>query len=120
MSKSKQFKEGKDYHILSPKEGDNLWICEVATGKYKGICIRFDTLSFNDEEESIGFNFSIMTPKVVTEKDEFNVDNEEIQQVAANILNDVIDKALDEGYTKPKETGKEIGNSENDNKEYTN
>jgi len=99
-------KEGVDYELFVPDNEQDYWGCRILTGEFNETVIRFGAVALNEVEGALTFNFYVLE----SPDPEATIDNKDLQIVAHDILQSVLDTALEEGYAEltDRETGKQI------------
>lgn len=87
-------KEGTDYELIPSPEHDDAWAVRILTGDYVESIIVYETIAFNEVQDCLTFNFSVIS----SPESKLNAADVELQQYAANLLESVIEKGIDEGY----------------------
>ena len=98
--------EGQDFEIIEPEAEGEFWGCRILTGQFNETVIKFGTIALNEIEGHMSFDFYVVS----TPDPEATIDNEDLQKVAHDILQRVIDIAIDEGFAKltDRKTGEDI------------
>ena len=98
--------EGKDFELIEPETETEYWGCRILTGQFNETVIKFGAISLNEVKDQLGFNFYVVS----SPDPDATIDNEDLQKTAHDILQRVIDIALDEGFAKltDRETGEII------------
>ena len=98
-------KEGSDYEVVIVDDDDDAWACRILTGQFNETVIKFGAIAIN-EEDNLNFNFYI----VETPDEYLTVDNQELQETAAELLMSIFDTCVEEGSAKftDAKTGKEL------------
>ena len=97
-------KENKDYE-LTPSDTDDAWHVRILTGDYVETVVKFGSISFNEVADHLSFNFTIVSsPDIITE------DDKNLQEYCARILEDIIEKGIEDGSVgmKDRNTGENI------------
>ena len=97
--------EGTDYELVIVDDDDNAWACRILTGSFNETVIKFGAIAIN-EEDNLNFNFYI----VETPDEYLTVDNEKLQETAAELLMAIFDTCVEEGSAKftDAKTGEEL------------
>lgn len=98
-------KENKDYKIIPSSENIDEWNVRILTGNFTETVVKFGSISFNEVEEHLSFNFTIVSsPDIITE------DDKNLQNVCGLILENIIEIGLEEGSVgmKDRDTGEII------------
>ena len=89
-------KENTDYEIIPNPEDSHSWQIRILTGDFTETVIEFGTISFNEIKEHFTFDF-----KLISSPDKFLlIDNENLHNVLARILEDIIERGEKEGWVK--------------------
>ena len=95
--------EKVDYE-LSPVDGhpnDQSWQVRLLRGEYVETVIRFGNIAFNPELQCLNFNFFIVS----SPDPDLTVKDKDLQEHVARVLEQILDKAQQEGYLMTKEQG---------------
>ena len=85
-------KENKDYEIIPSEKDTDAWNIRILTGDFTETVIRFGAISFNDPEDHLNFNFTIVSsPDIITES------NTNLQKVCTDVLESILENGLKEG-----------------------
>ena len=97
--------EGTDYELVIVDDDDNAWACRILTGHFNETVIKFGAIAIN-EEDNLNFNFYI----VETPDEYLTVDNEKLQETAAELLMAIFDTCVEEGRARfsDAKTGEEL------------
>ena len=98
--------EGEDYELIMPEGEDEYWACRILTGSFNETVIKFGAIALNEVQDSLNFNFYVVSSPDV----DATMENPELQEVAQQILMSVMDTCLTEGHyeLKDRETGKTV------------
>ena len=95
-------KEGVDYELVPFEESSDHWAVRILTGNFIETVIRFGAVAANEKAGHLSFNFSVLhnveSKNIVTEN------NPDLQKVAGEILNDILEHGMKEGSIKFNET----------------
>lgn len=97
-------KENKDYELI-PSDTDEAWHVRILTGDYVETVVKFGSISFNEVADHLSFNFTIVSsPDIITE------DDKKLQEYCGRILEDIIEKGIEDGSVgmKDRNTGEDI------------
>lgn len=100
--------EGVDYELIPVEYVDNqsAWDVRILRGIYTESVIRYGTIKFDGERECLTFDF-----RVVTSPDpDLDSNDTDLQEFAADILEDILERGLREGWVYSKEKDND-GNS---------
>jgi len=97
--------EGTDYELVIVDDDDNAWACRILTGSFNETVIKFGAIAIN-EDDNLNFNFYI----VETPDEYLTVDNEKLQETAAELLMAIFDTCVEEGSARfsDAKTGEEL------------
>ena len=97
--------EGTDYELVIVDDDDNAWACRILTGHFNETVIKFGAIAIN-EDDNLNFNFYI----VETPDEYLTVDNEKLQETAAELLIAIFDTCVEEGSARfsDAKTGEEL------------
>ncbi len=97
--------EGTDYELVIVDDDDNAWACRILTGSFNETVIKFGAIAIN-KDDNLNFNFYI----VETPDEYLTVDNEKLQETAAELLMAIFDTCVEEGSAKftDAKTGEEL------------
>lgn len=91
-------KEGVDYELVPFEESSDHWAVRILTGNFIETVIRFGAVAANEKAGHLSFNFSVLhnveSKNIVTEN------NPDLQKVAGEILNDIIENGMKDGSIK--------------------
>ena len=88
--------ENTDYELIPNPEDSHSWQIRILTGDFTETVIEFGTISFNEIKEHFTFDF-----KLISSPDKFLlIDNENLHNVLARILEDIIERGEKEGWVK--------------------
>jgi len=109
--------EGTDFELIEPENENEYWACRILTGEFNETVIKFGAIALNEVEDQMSFNFYVLS----SPDPNATIDNEDLQLTAHNILQRVIDIALEEGFAKitDKKTGENIEYRTDDTEEST-
>tara|TARA_Y100000385_G_C13064632_1_gene626122 strand:- start:1414 stop:1791 length:378 start_codon:yes stop_codon:yes gene_type:complete len=116
-----KWSEGLDYKLIPVDYVDHkdAWDVRILRGHWTETVIRYGTISMSGLDENLRFDF-----RVVSSPDpDATSEDVQLQDVAGDILFDILDRGFTEGYVYGKEIeGEDIGNKTrtNDSAESTN
>ena len=86
--------EGIHYELVLP-EDENLqaWDVRILEGQFNETVIRFGNIQVQPETEELHFNFILVS----SPDDDLNEDNIELQDFAAMVLTDIIERGIQDG-----------------------
>ncbi len=88
--------ENKDYELVPAPDDSTVWHIRILTGDYTETIIKFDKIAFNEVKDHFTFNFTI-----VESPDQYlSIDDTNLHDVSARILEDVIERGHKEGWVK--------------------
>lgn len=93
--------EGIHYELIPVEEvsNDQAWDLRILEGQFVETVIRFGNIRFNQEQDCLNFNFLVVS----TPDPDATVENEDLQILAGQILNSVLEKAAAEDTLVTKE-----------------
>ncbi len=88
--------ENLDYKLVPAIGEDNsdLWNVELLRAPWENTTIRYNNVRIDGEKGQISYNFDVIS----TENIEYNVENITLQGFASEVLGDILDVAITEGY----------------------
>jgi len=95
-------KENIDYQLVPAPDHDQDWAVRVLTGDYVETVLKYGAIGFNEEEEGLmTFNFEV----VESPDTDLTAADEDLQEYAGDLLQQIIKQAIEEGtlITKEKE-----------------
>jgi len=93
---------GIDYELVPFKDDEEHWAVRLLTGPFPETVVAFNTISFNEIQEHISFNFGI----VQSPDPDLLPENEELQYHCGLILESIIEDGLEQGFAQLKEKKK--------------
>ena len=91
-------KENVDYELVPFEESSDHWAVRILTGNFIETVIRFGAVAANEKAGHLSFNFSVLhnveSKNIVTEN------NPDLQKIAGEILNDIIENGMKDGSIK--------------------
>ena len=91
--------ENKDYELIPSSTDSTVWHVRILS-VYSNTSGNSNTaLGFNEVKDHFSFNFDI----IESPDSSLNINNEDLQFVAARILEDIIERGEQEGWVKTKE-----------------
>jgi hypothetical protein len=85
-------KENKDYELILGEDTSENWNVRILTGDFVETVIEYKAIAFNEIKDHLSFNYNIVSsPSILTE------DNEGLQYVAGKILEDIIERGIEDG-----------------------
>jgi len=92
--------EGIDYELI-PQNVDNIaaWAIRIIKGDFVETVLRFGNMSFNAEQDCLNFSYFILSSPI----DNLSEDNVELQELAGDILEDILEKGVADGSIEFKE-----------------
>lgn len=85
------------------EDGTQTWEILILRAPFDSSVIRFKNIALNGEGEDANLSFNFVVVET-SDPDVVNTENVELQEFAADVLKDVIEKALREGWLKSRET----------------
>jgi hypothetical protein len=96
--------EGLDYNLVPVDEGDNDQAWQIRLEKhFPETIIRFGNIKFDGVRDCLTFNFVV----IYSPDNELSSQNPELQEVAGAVLEDILERAHQEGWLI---TGDDVGN----------
>ena len=96
MSNSMRMLENKDYELVPSSDDSTVWHIRILTGDYTETVVKFDAIAFNEVKDHFTFNFTI----IESPDSYLNINNTNLHNVAARILEDIIERGQKEGWVK--------------------
>lgn len=94
MTEQNKLVEGTDYELV-PAEGiPDAWGVRVLTGDYVESVIVYENIAFNEVKDCLTFNFVVVSSP---EKD-LDANDPDLQDYAASLLQNLIEKGIEEGF----------------------
>jgi len=91
--------ENVDYRFVPHAEKPELWAIRILKGDFIETVLAYHAIAFNEVKDCLTFNFV-----VVESPDKDAVEqNEELQKVAGDILNSIIESGIQDGTVQTKE-----------------
>lgn len=91
-------KENVDYELVPFEESSDHWAVRILTGNFVETIIRFGSVAANEKAGHLSFNFSVLHN--IESKDIVTENNPELQKVAGEILNDILENGVKDGSIK--------------------
>ena len=109
--------ENLDYKLIPAIGEDNsdLWNVELLRSPYENTTIRYNNVRINGEAGNISYNFDV----IATENVEYTIDNIDLQGFASEVLGDILDVAINEGYLQTKDSNDGHQSTADDSPEST-
>lgn len=111
--------EGIDYELIPVEYVDNeaAWDIRILRGEFTETVIRYGTIRFDGERDCLTFDFRVVS----TPHFDLDSNNTDLQEFTADILEDIIERGLREGWVYGTEKKDQDGNSvgTNDSEEST-
>jgi hypothetical protein len=90
-----------DYQLAPSYDGaTQTWDVKILRAPFSETTIRFGNISLDGETQELKFNFDVIE---TLDESVSNVDNTELQQFAADVLQDILVAAINDGTLKTKE-----------------
>lgn len=90
-----------DYQLVPSFENeDQTWDVKILRDPFGGTTIRFGNIALDGETQELKFNFDVIE---TLDESVCNVDNTELQEFAADVLQDILVAAINDGTLKTKE-----------------
>ena len=96
MSNSMRMLENKDYELVPSSDDSTVWHIRILTGDYTETVVKFDAIAFNEVKDHFTFNFQI----IESPDEGLSINNTDLHDVAARILEDIIERGQKEGWVK--------------------
>lgn len=91
-----------DYQLVPSFEGaTQTWDVKVLRAPFDGTVIRFENIALNGETKELNFNFQVVE---TLDESVANTDNVELQTFAADVLQDILVAAINDGTLKTEES----------------
>ena len=89
-------REGVDYELIPVDyvDHEDAWDVRILRGPFTEVVIRYGTIRFNEIKDCLTFNFRV----VETPDSEISSEVEELQEFAADILEQIIERGATEGW----------------------
>jgi len=85
-------KENETYQLVPGDAGDQHWLVRITAGMFNETIIQFGAISINEEAEGVmSFNFFVES----SPDSELTSDNVELQEVAGDILQEILRDAVE-------------------------
>ena len=100
--------EGIDYELIPVEYVDNeaAWDIRILRGQFAESVLRYGTIKFDGERDCLTFDF-----RVVTSPDpDLDSSNLDLQEHSANILEDILERGIREGWVYGTEKKDQDGN----------
>jgi len=95
-------KENEDYAMVPAKvDSDQTWDIRILKGDFIETVFRYGAVRIDGENEQITFDFEVIS----SPDKEVDETNEELQQIAGEILKDVIDNSIEDGSIEMSDVG---------------
>lgn len=111
--------EGIHYELIPVEYVDNeaAWDVRILRGEFTETVIRYGTIKFDGERDCLTFDFRVVT----TPHFDLDSNNVDLQEFAADILEDILDRGIREGWVYGTEKKDQNGNpvGTNDSEEST-
>jgi hypothetical protein len=85
------------YELVTSIEDNEAWDVIIQSGYYEDTVVRFNSLAIDEEEESLKFDYSIVSSPIA-DLDEMN---EGLQEAVKQVLAQVLEEAITEMETNP-------------------
>jgi hypothetical protein len=101
MRKKYKMQEHTDYELITPEaaESDQSWNIRILTGDFIETIIRFGAIVVDGPNEQIKFNFDV----IFSPMPDLQSDHAPLQIVAGEILNSVLEDAIESGTLEMKD-----------------
>ncbi len=104
--------EGLDYELIPVEYVDNeaAWDVRILRGSFTETVIRYGTIRVDGDKDHLSFDFRV----VESPESGLSSDDVPLQEYAGDILFDILERGMDEGWVygtdKSKDNGEAIGN----------
>jgi len=88
--------ENTDYEIIPNPNDSHSWQIRILTGDYTETVIQFGTIAFNEIKDHFNFDFTL----IQSPDEDLTIDNEDLHNVLARILENIIENGSEEGWVK--------------------
>lgn len=87
--------EGKEYELIAPDGSENqqAWDVRLLEGPHPETVIRYGNIAFDADNDCLKFNFVIQS----SPDDSLTEEDEDLQMFAADVLEDILERAADDG-----------------------
>lgn len=85
--------ENVDYQLVPVEDMPDAWAVRILKGDFIETVIAYGAISFNEVKDHLTYNFVVVT----SPNDQAVVENEELQEVASDILSSIIANGIDDG-----------------------
>ncbi len=92
--RTKNLVENEDFQLIIPEDPSKMedqWDVRFLTGDFPETVVRFDTVKFSEDGESLSYNFNIIS----SPESELDEDDVMLQQNCANVLVSLLERALE-------------------------
>jgi hypothetical protein len=87
--------EGLDYELIPVDvDNDQAWDVRILRGQFPETVLRYGKIRFDGERDCLTFNFTVID----SPDDELTSGNHDLQDLAGDILEDVLERAYNEGW----------------------
>ncbi len=94
-----KMQENKDYELIPSSTDSTVWHVRILSGDFTETVVKFGSIAFNEVKDHFSFNFDIIESPDTS----LHISNEDLQFVAARILEDIIERGEQEGWVKTEE-----------------
>ncbi len=94
-----KMQENKDYELIPSSTDSTVWHVRILSGDFTETVVKFGSIAFNEVKDHFSFNFDIIESPDAS----LHISNEDLQFVAARILEDIIERGEQEGWVKTEE-----------------
>ena len=101
--------DGIDYELIPVEYVDNeaAWDVRILRGEFTETVIRYGTIRFDGERDCLTFDFRVVT----TPHFDLDSNNTDLQEFAADILEDILERGIQEGWVYGTEKKDRNGNT---------
>ena len=94
-----KMQENKDYELIPSSTDSTVWHVRILSGDFIETVVKFGSIAFNEVKDHFSFDFDI----IESPDGSLHINNEDLQFVAARILEDIIERGEKEGWVKTEE-----------------
>lgn len=85
--------ENVDYQLVPVEDMPDAWAVRILKGDFIETVIAYGAISYNEVKDHLTYNFVVVT----SPNDQAVVENEELQEIAGDILSSIIANGIDDG-----------------------
>lgn len=94
------------YEMIPIESDPDAWAIRITSGEFIETVIMFGAIAFNQVKDHMTFNFEVVS----SPNDQAVKENEELQQMAGNILSDIIAEGVKDGSVQFKDRNENSNN----------